>query len=990
MATPAAAWSPVRNGGLGHDNISGHGGPDHISGREGPDTLYGRGGGDLLSGDNGPDILYGGAGRDTLIGGAGRDRLYGASGDDIASGGFGADYLTGGAGDDELEGGQDDDTIIGGAGDDVLVGGSGGDVLDGGDGNDRIFADTGADLINAGAGDDVIIVDGSAATRVTCGPGNDTVYVTMPANELGDYGTKGTEGRRSPDCEHVFSTDAVVDPNQGIRYLAPDTGGRKLGTSRDDVLLGGLGKDVLSGGGGNDVLWGLRQAGLTSAKPDVLDGGSGDDTIYGGPSFQTIRGGSGQDRIQAGVGSGRISGGPGADSIRMRADGHGTYKIDAGSGNDTIYARGGASHARITCGPGHDVVHVDAHDRVSRDCEKVIGTPAGRRAATASLRADTAGLYASMILATPGLKHYFRLDAPPTEYDINGVPNYWPSTTIHDTVSGIDGTSGARQTADGVTDDGDKAWDSSGSAEGEGMTIYTWSSVLQDDFTFEAWIRGVDSGVARALLTAAPQSSAGDRTTLVREADGSLHGQITSSSETAKVDIRTAPLDLAPGVWHHIAWTRSSTATALYVDGEQVSSAPAVPVHQAISVNWLIGQAFDSVQSWRGGFDEIALYDRSLDAGTLRSHARFGSDGVAPVTTMTPAIPALVGTVTTHLATAKGGSSFRCSLDQSAYFACPADLLLKGLKDGGHELRVLATDRFGVVEQTPQIAHFTVDAVPPRTLGAVLVGLGDNPTAIATFGSDSAAHFECQVTSPYYQAPYPCTSSVQVTRGVSFTVAAIDDAGNRDPSPVSLTVPRLGTGNDARSGYYFGGVMQTFAGVRHEVFIGGEDEVDYRTPFQCRTDDSEWFACSRGYYLPIMHAGHHLFQVRQATRGGTAVIYTAPLSWDVAGPGGFASIVGLQFPAVVEGGARLKRRVPRVRLALGTAARITVDVIGHSGAKLAHVEVAGTSGPNTVKISANVLGRLKPDRYGIIVTATAPRGPPAVQRVSFAIVPPAR
>lgn len=65
-------------------------------------------------------------------------------------------------------------------------------------------------------------------------------------------------------------------------------------------------------------------------------------------------------------------------------------------------------------------------------------------------------------------------------------------------------------------------------------------------------------------------------------------------------------------------------------------------------------------------------------------------------------------------------------------------------------------------------------------------------------------------------------------------------------------------------------------------------------------------------------------------------------------------------------------------------------MIGHSGAKLAHVEVAGTSGPNTVKISANVLGRLKPDRYGIIVTATAPRGPPAVQRVSFAIVPPAR
>ena len=53
----------------------------------------------------------------------------------------------------------------------------------------------------------------------------------------------------------------MQDPNRGLTYLAPDGGGARSGTARDDVLLGGPGADTLRGLGGNDVLWGLRQAG---------------------------------------------------------------------------------------------------------------------------------------------------------------------------------------------------------------------------------------------------------------------------------------------------------------------------------------------------------------------------------------------------------------------------------------------------------------------------------------------------------------------------------------------------------------------------------------------------------------------------------------------------------------------------------------------------------------------------------------------------------
>ena len=673
IAAPASAWTHVHNGGLSSDRLVGGGRADHLSGREGPDTLLGRGGSDLLSGDNGPDVLYGGNGHDTLLGGAGRDRFYGAAGNDIVSGGFGSDYESGGSGDDALDGGQDDDTIVGGSGDDSISGGSGIDVLDGGPGNDRIFADSGADVIDAGAGDDAIVVDGTAPTRVICGPGHDTVYITVPPNQEGDYGSatsKASQGKRASDCERLFATDAVIDPNVGIRYLAPDGGGTRAGTTRDDVLLGGLGPDELRGGRGNDVLWGLRQAGQTSSEPDVLDAGPGDDTIYGASSFQRISGGSGDDRIQAGIGSGTISGGSGADTIRMRGDGRGTYKINGGSGNDTVYARGGKSRARITCGSGRDVVHVDVNDRVSRDCERVIGTAARPRAAT-----------------------------------------------------------------------------------------------------------------------------------------------------------------------------------------------------------------------W---------------------------------------------------------------------------------------------------------------AVPPRTLAAAVVGLDGDPLGVMTFGSDTATHFECvKHDEPGLYYPYdprfvfkPCTSPLLVKRGSTVDVRAVDDDGNVDPTPAVVPIPAIWhIITKVQSGFFYNGVLPTFAGTRTLVVIKGEPLIVAKYAFQCRTEIHDWAPCTDAFYLPITRVGQHAIQVRQQPSGDAArTINTPPLGWTVTDPGGAASIVGLQFPVVLERGARLARRVPRVRLALNTSSRIVAEVF-RGRTRLARAAVAGVTGPNTVKVPASVLGRLRPGRYSLVVTATSPIGPPAVQRLSFAVVP---
>jgi len=62
-------------------------------------------------------------------------------------------------------------------------------------------------------------------------------------------------------------------------------------------------------------------------------------------------------------------GGAGADTIRLT--GHGFNEVDAGTGDDIVYAYN-KEHVVIDCGPGDDVVKIGYNRRVrTRGCEKV-------------------------------------------------------------------------------------------------------------------------------------------------------------------------------------------------------------------------------------------------------------------------------------------------------------------------------------------------------------------------------------------------------------------------------------------------------------------------------------------------------------------------------------------------------------------------------------------------------------------------------------------
>lgn len=214
-----------------------------------------------LSGGPGDDLLLGGPSYNSLMGGGGRDRMHSGGGHDTFVDQDVADYLktdrpdsdlmegtaagsdtvsyqdrtrgvvvdllnpehAGEPGEDDrlvsvehVSGGGGDDRIAGDEGPNVIFNGGGSDRVRGRGGNDRIDVYGGADRVDGGPGDDTIATEDSLLdprdhkpTRITCGPGNDSVAGLWPTDVVAE------------DCEA-----AATSETRGVRLRLPLTGPR--------------------------------------------------------------------------------------------------------------------------------------------------------------------------------------------------------------------------------------------------------------------------------------------------------------------------------------------------------------------------------------------------------------------------------------------------------------------------------------------------------------------------------------------------------------------------------------------------------------------------------------------------------------------------------------------------------------------------------------------------------------------------------------------
>lgn len=182
-------------------------------------------------------------------------------------------------------------------------------------------------------------------------------------------------------------------------------------------------------------------------------------------------------------------------------------------------------------------------------------------------------------------------------------------------------------------------------------------------------------------------------------------------------------------------------------------------------------------------------------------------------------------------------------------------------------------DDGGLADDTLLDGGGEIDTTPPETtIDAAPDALSNDATPELEFSSDEPGTFVCTIDGG---APEPCTSPFAPTLADgphTFTVAAIDDAGNQDASPAE----HLWT-------------MDTTA--PETTITGGPPPVDNSTmvqltfeaddvaaTFECASDGGAFAACTSPHTVTVGD-GAHTFEVRAADAAGNVDATPATRAW---------------------------------------------------------------------------------------------------------------
>lgn len=346
------------------------------------------------------------------------------------------------------------------------------------------------------------------------------------------------------------------------------------------------------------------------------------------------------------------------------------------------------------------------------------------------------------------------------------------------------------------------------------------------------------------------------------------------------------------------------------------------------------------------------------------------AESAAPVTTLTETPPALTNATTARFSWtgSKPRLTFTCRLDGGPWVACVSGVTPGGLSEGRHVLEVRATDRWGVVEETPRSFAWTIDVTAPETF--VLAAKATRSDAgSAVLGSEQGATFECRAAD----GPWgPCAASFPLPRlsvAGQLVVRAVDAAGNADPSPASIVLSPA----DLTAPIAFSGGDAAFE-------VGGNRSV---AGLRCRIDDGAEAACPWPLRFTGLSYGEHRLVVSDPDLPGVVfptITWTNPLP--------SPQIVGSQFPAVLQLGSPRRQaslaasRLPRLLFQSNSAgtARVTLR---RGSTTLRRWSAPVVEGSNLVRLPRAAWKRLRPGRYRLVVAVGNAAGASAPLTLRF-------
>ncbi|MCW0218643.1 MAG: putative Ig domain-containing protein, partial [Prosthecobacter sp.] len=129
--------------------------------------------------------------------------------------------------------------------------------------------------------------------------------------------------------------------------------------------------------------------------------------------------------------------------------------------------------------------------------------------------------------------------------------------------------------------------------------------------TVEAWVNPATSGLTTngVVVTKTTGTAGTDGYGLAQLGNASTFGFWVNDRAGNRV---TATL--IPGVWSHVVGTYDGTTMRLYVNGGQVSSRSYSTAINHSTAAFRMGNNGGSTYAWKGGVDEVVLYNRSLTA----------------------------------------------------------------------------------------------------------------------------------------------------------------------------------------------------------------------------------------------------------------------------------------------------------------------------------------------------------------------------------------
>jgi CSLREA domain-containing protein len=147
-------------------------------------------------------------------------------------------------------------------------------------------------------------------------------------------------------------------------------------------------------------------------------------------------------------------------------------------------------------------------------------------------------------------------------------------------------------------------------------------------------------------------------------------------------------------------------------------------------------------------------------------------------------------TVTFAFSSDQPGSTFECSFDGSAMEPCLSPLVIDVGGGGEHVFEVRATNEHGMLDETPAVQEWIVDAPPDTSPPDTTILTGPDavtlsPDATFTFSSSQfGSTFECRLDG---QGFGDCSTPHALTGVASgdhvLEVRAVDPSGNADPTP---------------------------------------------------------------------------------------------------------------------------------------------------------------------------------------------------------------